>query len=274
MPTQANPVPPIPREVARSARAAFGSSDFYLLLGDRLAALLGELRLETLMAEEPSNGSVVPLRAMVTYFQLVEGLSDLQATEAIRSRIDWKYALHLPLNPPVPRPRSLCDYRQALLIDPVAMREFRALVRRLGSLGHSRGDSPLAHDNGKMLASLCAFNRLQWNYEAMHRLLEALASAWPQWLRSVALPHWYTFYRAASPPIVARARGEEALALSRSIGADALHLLGAIANSGDPALSELQEVRALQQVWRQQFERCEGGQIALRAHCSFCSAGP
>jgi transposase len=32
--------------------------------------------------------------------QFVENLSDRQAAEAVRSRIDWKYALSLPLTDP------------------------------------------------------------------------------------------------------------------------------------------------------------------------------
>jgi transposase len=33
-------------------------------------------------------------------FQFIEGLSDRQAAEAVRSRIDWKYALDLDLADP------------------------------------------------------------------------------------------------------------------------------------------------------------------------------
>jgi hypothetical protein len=36
--------------------------------------------------------------ALVTVMQFAEGLSDRQAAEAVRVRIDWKYALGLKLN--------------------------------------------------------------------------------------------------------------------------------------------------------------------------------
>jgi hypothetical protein len=36
--------------------------------------------------------------ALVTCLQFAEGLSDRQAADAVRSRIDWKYALTLPLD--------------------------------------------------------------------------------------------------------------------------------------------------------------------------------
>jgi transposase len=48
----------------------------------------------------PSKGqpAEAPWRlALVTLLQFAEGLSDRQAAEAVRSRIDWKYLLGLPL---------------------------------------------------------------------------------------------------------------------------------------------------------------------------------
>jgi hypothetical protein len=48
---------------------------------------------------------VAPLKrasqlALVCVFQFIEGLSDRQAAEAVRSRIDWKYALGQDLADP------------------------------------------------------------------------------------------------------------------------------------------------------------------------------
>jgi transposase len=38
--------------------------------------------------------------ALITMFQFVEDLSDRQAADAVRARIDWKYALGLDLDNP------------------------------------------------------------------------------------------------------------------------------------------------------------------------------
>ncbi len=38
--------------------------------------------------------------ALITIMQFVEGLTDRQAADAVRSRIDWKYALGLDLIDP------------------------------------------------------------------------------------------------------------------------------------------------------------------------------
>ena len=43
--------------------------------------------------------AIAPWRlALVSVMQFAEHLSDRQAAEAVRARIDWKYALSLPLN--------------------------------------------------------------------------------------------------------------------------------------------------------------------------------
>ena len=40
------------------------------------------------------------IRDRITVLQFVEGLSDRQAAEAVRGRIDWKYVLGLELTDP------------------------------------------------------------------------------------------------------------------------------------------------------------------------------
>jgi len=47
--------------------------------------------------------------------QYVEGLSDRQAAEAVRARIDWKYALSLALDDPGFDASVLCEFRARLI---------------------------------------------------------------------------------------------------------------------------------------------------------------
>lgn len=47
--------------------------------------------------------------------QFVAGLSERQAAEAVRSRIDWKYALSLELSDPGFDLSVLCEFRQRLI---------------------------------------------------------------------------------------------------------------------------------------------------------------
>ncbi len=89
------PIGPVPEETARIARAAFPKGKLYLRLKDEL----GTLYQDDLFADLfPSRGqpAEAPWRlALVTIMQFLEGLSDRQAAEAVRSRLDWKYLLGL-----------------------------------------------------------------------------------------------------------------------------------------------------------------------------------
>src|SRR5215210_7651702 len=91
------PLPPVPHDTARIARAAFPRGNPYLLLRDRLGAVFGDADFADLY---PALGqpAYAPWRlALVTLLQFREGLSDRQAAEAVRGRIDWKYLLALEL---------------------------------------------------------------------------------------------------------------------------------------------------------------------------------
>ena len=53
--------------------------------------------------------------AVVTVLQTIEHLTDRQAAEAVRARIDWKYALSLPLDDEGFDFSILSDFRQRLI---------------------------------------------------------------------------------------------------------------------------------------------------------------
>ncbi len=85
-----DPVTPVPQETARVARAAFPNTNACLLLRDELGTLFTD---DDFAALYPTRGqpAEAPWRlALVTVLQFVEELSDRQAAEAVRARIDWK----------------------------------------------------------------------------------------------------------------------------------------------------------------------------------------
>lgn len=86
------PLEPVPDETARVARAAFPHSNIYMCMRDALGTLYEDETFATLF---PGRGrpADAPWRlALVTLFQFAEQLSDRQAADAVRARIDWKYA--------------------------------------------------------------------------------------------------------------------------------------------------------------------------------------
>src|SRR4051812_42007785 len=90
----------IPEETCRVARAAFPRGAPYLRLRDELGTIYEDATFAGLF---PSRGqpAEAPWRlALVSVLQYAEGLSDRQAGEAVRGRIDWKYVLGLKLTDP------------------------------------------------------------------------------------------------------------------------------------------------------------------------------
>ena len=91
------PIDPVPQETARVARAAFPQGNRDMTMRDEL----GVIYPNDLFADlYPPVGhySEPPWRlALVTLLQFSENLTDRQAADAVRGRIDWKYALGLDL---------------------------------------------------------------------------------------------------------------------------------------------------------------------------------
>src|SRR5215204_2423930 len=109
------PLPPVPDDTARVAQAAFRRGNPYLLLRDRLGAVFADTDFADLY---PTLGQPAYARwrlALVTLMQFREGLSDRQAAEAVRGRIDWKYLLALDLADAGFDHSLLCEFRGRLL---------------------------------------------------------------------------------------------------------------------------------------------------------------
>src|SRR5215210_3602725 len=97
MSLQPEPAGPVPDETARVARAAFPKGSVYMQMRDVLGALYDDESFRSLFAVRGRPAESPWRLALVTVMQFAEGLSDRQAAEAVRARIDWKYALGLEL---------------------------------------------------------------------------------------------------------------------------------------------------------------------------------
>jgi transposase len=226
------------------------------------------------MGHEARKRWPVSLHAFVTFFQMVEELSDTQASDAVRSRIDWQYALHLPANFPGLHEDELCAYRQFLLSDAIRLASYRTLVDHLRGLFEISGNSPCEHSEIEAVTVVCYVNRLRWIVQAICDLLGVLASGHPDWLASIARPHWYVTYRTGQPFFSGRAccATQDAIdALAVRLNDDVHFLLSAMETLSSADAVEVSYVTALRRVWRQQFEQTGRGARSLRSHCSFCS---
>ena len=244
MSNQFNAIPPIPRETARSARAIFGRRNFYILAGEQMESILEDIQPECLL----EAGAILP---QITFFQFLEGLTDVQAIDAVRTRLDWKFALHLPVYPPTFHESALCEFRQRIVIDSASQHEFQRLINRLIPLAPALPNKFQDFKNLELLSYVCSVNRLIWAQEAIRQVLEVLAVRFPEWLRKIALPNWYGRYNHKTPGLEAGNWSNPPEFSMEEIAADIDHLLDEVHRSSAPEVSKLKEIKALERVWNQ-----------------------
>jgi transposase len=250
------PLPSVPDDTARIARAAFRRGNPYVLLRDKLGAVFADADFADLY---PKLGqpAYAPWRlALVTLMQFREGLSDRQAADAVRGRIDWKYLLALDLADAGFDFSVLCEFRARLLQHVATERLLTRLLdaAREGGLLKARGRQRT--DSTHVLAAVRTLNRLELVGETLRAALNALAVATPDWLRGIAPPDWHERYdrRVEDMRLPETAPKREAYAVQ--VGTDGFALLDALDRAGAPQdAAALPEVAVLRRVWARHFER-------------------
>src|SRR4051812_27709500 len=108
------PIPSVPEQTVRIARAAFPKGSPYLTLRDTLGTIFVDGHFADLYPKQGQPACPPWRLALITLMQFREGLSDRQAAEAVRARIDWKYLLGLELSDPGFDFSVLCEFRDRL----------------------------------------------------------------------------------------------------------------------------------------------------------------
>lgn len=188
------PVGPVPEETARVARAAFPRGNRAMRMRDAIGVIYTDEAFAPVFSWRGQPAETPWRLALVTILQYAEGLSDRQAADAVRARIDWKYALSLPLTDPGFDSSVLSEFRTRLvtggmeqaLLDQmlVQFREHKLLSAR----GRQRTDST------HVLAAVRTLNRLERAGETLRHALNSLAIVAPDWLRVQSEPEWIDRY--------------------------------------------------------------------------------
>ena len=248
----------IPDDTARIARAAFPKGNSYLALRDELGPIFADRAFAALFSARGRAALAPAQLALVTILQFAEGLSDKQAADAVRGRIDWKYLLSLELDDPGFDASVLCEFRARLLAGGQETRLLDTLLTLCRERGLLKAGGRQRTDSTHVLAAVRARNRLELVGETMRHARNSFAVAVPAWLRAQAHPAWADRYarRTEDDRLPAKQAAREALALT--IGADGYVLLAARFAADAPAwLREIPAVETLRRVWVQQYHRDE-----------------
>lgn len=244
----------IPAETVRVALAAFPNKNLYMRMRDEFGSLYTD---EDLAALFPPKGRPVedPARlALITIMQFVEGLSDRQAADAVRSRIDWKYALALELTDSGFDASVLSEFRARLVAGQAENLLFEILLNHLREHGLVKARGRQRTDSTHVLAAIRTLNRLECVGETLRHALNTLAVVAPDWLKSWVPAVWFERYARRFEEYRLPPGRPERYALAETIGTDGFQLLKALyVPETPPWLREIPAVQVLRHVWIQQF---------------------
>jgi transposase len=190
---------------------------------------------------------------LVTILQYAEGLSDCQAVDAVRSRIDWKYDLGLELTDPGFDSTVLSEFLTRLVLGQADCQLFDTLLERYRDRQLQEAHSRQRTDSTHVLGAIHAVNCVVCVAETMRHALNSLAVAAPGWLRAHSWPAWLERYgsRVHDDRVP---KGEEARHVyAHTVGVDGSPLLDAIDAEDAPRwLQEIPAVETLRHIGMQQ----------------------
>jgi transposase len=249
----------VPEETARVARAAFPHGNVSMRMYDTLGAIFCDHDFAALFSATGQPAESPVRLALATILQFAEGLSDRQAADAVRSRIDWKYLLCLELTDPGFDHTVLSEFRTRLLEGEAELLLFDTLLTQFRELGLLKPRGKQRTDSTHVLAAIRALNRLECVGETMRHALNTLAVAAPDFLLAHSQAEWVYRYGPRVEDYRLPERQAERQAYAEVIGADGLLLLTAIYAPTAPVwLRELPAVQTLRQVWVQNYTWVDG----------------
>ena len=89
------PIPAIPEETTRVAHAVLPKGNVWIQMRDELGTLYEDHDFADLFPRRGQPAEAPWRLALVTIMHYAEGLTDRQAADAVRTRIDWRYLLSL-----------------------------------------------------------------------------------------------------------------------------------------------------------------------------------
>ena len=251
---QPHPWPEVPASTAKVAKRAFRKGSLAMRARDELGAWYRDEAFGALYGTRGAPGISPAQLAMVTVLQFTEDLTDRQAADAVRGRLDWKYCLGLELDDEGFDFSVLSEFRSRLVAGAMETALLEALLARLGELGLVGAGMRQRTDSTHVLGRVRDLNRLELAGESVRAALEALAAAAPGWLAGVIDASWQEVYGQRIDAFRLPEGKARRADLAVRYGRDGYHLLRQAHGPAAPGwLRDLPAVQALRRIWIQQF---------------------
>lgn len=251
---------PMPEETGRIGKMLLEEKDPYRMIGNQLFEKWQEEEFADLYSREGKPGYSPVILAFVSVFQFMERLADRQAAQALRMRLDWKYALHLPLEDAGFDFSVLSEFRDRVIEGKAEQRVFEKLVQEIRAMGLIKEHGKQRSDSIAMLVKVRRLSRIEMVVETLRLAVVALVAADREWCEEVIPPSWEEKYGERF--VRQRYSEQEWKAYEANIGNDGEWLLKRLKDGGAPAeLQDLPEVQVFSTVWAQQFREAQGQMV-------------
>jgi len=246
----------IPADTQRVAQAAFPKGNLYMRMRDELGEIYQDASYAELFPGRGQKAESPGRLAWVTVMQYSEGMSDRQAAEAVRARIDWKYVLGLELDDPGFNYSVLSEFRERLVAGQKEQLLLDELLSRLKELKLLKAGGQQRSDSTHILGAVRQLNRVEIVGETMRQGLNELSEFAPEWVKGIAKPEWFARYGRRFEQMRLPKEPGEREALLETIGEDGAFLLEEVRTATEAEqLRELPGVEFLRQMWVQQYWR-------------------
>ena len=260
MSMQPQDIPAIPEDTRDVALAAFPKGNVYLQMREQLGIIYQDHDFCDLFSQRGQPAESPWRLVLVCIMQFMDNLSDRQAAEAVRARIDWKYVLSLPLKDAGFDFSVLSEFRTRLLSAEKESELLTLFLVRLKEKGLLKTHHKQRTDSTHVLAAIRTLNRLELLGETFRAALNSLSVAAPEWLSEHMEEVWFERYMRRVENYRLPKADSKREALGSEIGSDGFILMSDVyARSAPPWLRQLPAVETLRQVWIQQFYAPEHG---------------
>jgi transposase len=151
----------IPVRTLEVARAANPKGTPAMWVRDRLSELFNDEDFAGWYSSDGKRGLPPAKLALVSVLQFAENLTDRQAADAVRCRIDWKYALGLELDDCGFDFSVLSEFRDRIAVGDRADRLLALMVGRLVEAGLVKRGGRQRTDSTHVLAAVRRLNRAE-----------------------------------------------------------------------------------------------------------------
>jgi len=181
---RAVPLPEPDPVVAAAVRAVFAGkrASLAVTMRDRLGEWMTDDLFAAAFGTRGRPGEPPARLALVTVLQMTENLGDRQAAEAVRTRLDWKYALGLPLEDPGFDFSVLSEFRTRVTEHGLEEAALDALLAKLAAEGLVKARGKQRTDSTHVIAAVRGLHTIELAGESVRAALEALAVSCPDWL--------------------------------------------------------------------------------------------